>query len=102
MSRFVSQVVVRGANGPYNVALVNNDSVKGLISVEIKLNCYIIKKLEIPAAFAFVVPFTAANNIVTPKMSIRCHVVIKTYEDMISNLYKRLGDLNGKDSLDTA
>ena len=108
MSRFVSQVVVCGANRLYNVALVvpdwiavraelglkgaseedlvNNDSVKGLISAEIKLNCYSIKKLEIPAAFAFVAPFTAANNIVTPKMSIRRHVVIKTYEDIISDI----------------
>ena len=135
MSRFISQVVVTGANRPYNVALVvpdwvsirselslsgedvseedlvNDDRVKGLISAEIKLNCYDIKKFEIPVAFLFVSPFTAENNMVTPKvsilwycahlvlskthfsclipyhstkMSIRRHVVIKTYEDMLS------------------
>eukprot|EP01083_Nonionella_stella_P295653 1004741_1 len=111
MSRFISQVVVTGANRPYNVALVvpdwvsirselgltednvfeedlvNDDRVKGLISAEIKLNCYDIKKFEIPVAFMFVSPFTAENNMVTPKMSIRRHVVIKTYEDMLSELY---------------
>eukprot|EP00804_Cyclotella_cryptica_P013704 CCRYP_016132-RC/>CCRYP_016132-RC protein AED:0.28 eAED:0.28 QI:348/1/1/1/1/1/11/531/685 len=95
MSRFISQVVVCGANRPYNVALVvpdwlavrselgistmntseedlvNDCRVKGLINAEIKLNCYKIKKFEIPKAWACVAPFTAANNMVTPKMSIR-------------------------------
>jgi long-chain acyl-CoA synthetase len=70
-SRFISQVVVCGANRPYNVALivpdwlavrtelgisedsseedlVNDFRVKGLISAEIKLNCYNIKKFEVP------------------------------------------------------
>jgi long-chain acyl-CoA synthetase len=112
MSRFISQVVVCGANRPYNVALVvpdwvavrselgisnfdaseedlvNDTRVKGLISAEIKLNCYNIKKFEVPKAWACVAPFTAANNMVTPKMSIRRHVVIKTYDDIISNLYQ--------------
>lgn len=130
MSRFISQVVVCGANRPYNIALivpdwisirselhlkedmceeelVNDDRVLGLINSEIKLNCYKTKKFEIPAAFAFVAPFTAANNMVTPKMSIRRHIVIKTFEDLISDLYERrvnrLGeDLKGKDELDAA
>lgn len=111
MSRFISQVVVCGANKPYNVALVvpdwaairsefgltefdaseeelaNDARIKGLINAEIKLNCYNIKKFEIPFAWAFVSPFTAANNTLTPKMSIRRHVVIKMYEEMITELY---------------
>ena len=64
-------MVVCGANRPYNVALVvpdwlavrtelgisedlseedivNDSRVKGLISAEIKLNCYNIKKFEVP------------------------------------------------------
>ena len=49
--------------------LVNDDRVKGLISAEIKLNCYDIKKFEVPVAFLFVSPFTAENNMVTPKVS---------------------------------
>ena len=92
MSRFISQVVVCGANRPFNVALVvpdlvaikselnmpediseeelvNDERVKGLISSEIKLNCYNVKKYETPAAFLFVSPFTAANNMITPKVS---------------------------------
>jgi long-chain acyl-CoA synthetase len=118
MSRFVSQVVVCGANQPYNVALVvpdwiairselglsndasadelvNSEKVKGLISAEIKLNCYNIKKFEIPLAFAFVAPFTAGNGMITPKMSIRRHVVINTYADIISDLYGRHGSAGG-------
>ena len=71
-SRFISQVVVCGANRPHNVALivpdwtavrselgisefdaseedlVNDSRVKGLMSAEIKLNCYNIKKFEVP------------------------------------------------------
>ena len=72
MSRYISQVVVCGANRPYNVALVvpdwlavrsefgmsesdasedelvNDSRVRGLINSEIKINCYKIKKFEIP------------------------------------------------------
>mmetsp|Transcript_20993 Transcript_20993/g.43921 ORF Transcript_20993/g.43921 Transcript_20993/m.43921 type:complete len:607 (-) Transcript_20993:212-2032(-) len=118
MSRFVSQVVVCGANKPYNVALVvpdwgairqnfglteldsseeelaNDARIKGLINAEIKLNCYKVKKFEVPLAWAFVSPFTAANNTLTPKMSIRRHVVIKMYEEMITELYD--GKTEGK------
>ncbi len=129
MSRFISQVVVYGANRPHNVALVvpdwvairselgmpkkkpeeelvNSSGVKGLIGAEIKLNCYGIKKFEVPVAFAFVAPFTAANNMVTPKMSIRRHVVIKSYEDVLSDLYERsvnnCGYLPSEEKLDVA
>jgi len=91
MSRFISQVVVTGDNRPYNIALVvpdwtairneldlldaseeelvNTSQVKGLLSAEIKLNCYNIKKFEVPVAFLIVSPFTAENNMVTPKVS---------------------------------
>lgn len=112
MSRFVSQVVVCGANRPYNIALVvpdwaairselnlsndvseeelvNSEKVKGLISAEIKLNCYNVKKYEVPLHFAFVAPFTAGNGMITPKMSIRRHVVMKSYAELISDLYAR-------------
>jgi long-subunit acyl-CoA synthetase (AMP-forming) len=34
-----------------------------------------------------VAPFTAANNQMTPKMSIRRHKVMEAYEDLISHLY---------------
>ncbi|EED93420.1 predicted protein, partial [Thalassiosira pseudonana CCMP1335] len=110
MSRFISQVVVCGANRPHNVALlvpdwiairaalkigddvseddlVNDKEVRGLIDEEIMLNTYKLKKYEVPKAWSFVAPFTAANNMLTPKMSIRRKIVIKHYEDIVSHMY---------------
>ena len=110
MSRFISQVVICGANRPHNVALivpdwisirsalkipddveeeklVNDKEVRGLIDEEIRVNTYKLKKYEIPHGWAFVAPFTAANNMLTPKMSIRRKIVIRHYEDIISHLY---------------
>ena len=120
ISRFISQVVVSGANRPYNIALIvpdlknirselgiaedaleeelaSDSRVTGLIASEIKLNCYNIKRYELPRGFLFVSPFTASNNMLTPKMSIRRHVVIKTYADIIAELYENDKD----DCLDT-
>lgn len=112
-SHFISQVVVCGSDRPYNVALVvpdwvairselgmpenfisleelvNSDGVRDLIKEEIKRNCYSIEKCDVPAAFAFVAPFTASNDMVTPKKSIRRDVVLKSYEDVISDLYDK-------------
>lgn len=110
MSRFISQVVVCGANRPHNVALivpdwsairstlsipddvgeealVNDKDVKGLIDEEIRVNTYKLKKYEVPKSWAFVAPFTAQNNMLTPKMSIRRKIVIRHYEDIISHMY---------------
>ena len=107
MSRFIAQVVVCGANRPHNVALivpdwvairsemkiaddvdeetlVNDKEVRGLIDEEIRVNTYQLKKFEVPKNWAFVAPFTAANNMLTPKMSIRRKIVIKNYEDIVS------------------
>lgn len=110
MSRFISQVVLCGANRPHNVALLvpewiairneikadpkvsddelaNDERVKNLIDKEIQSTCLRLKKFEIPQTWAFVAPFTAANNMLTPKMSIRRHKVIQTYHDTISHMY---------------
>lgn len=110
MSRHIAQVVLCGANRPYNVALlvpewtsirshlqidpsvtddelVNDERVHALIRDEIDRSCAKLKKYEVPQQFAFVAPFTAANNMLTPKMSIRRHKVIQTYSDVISHLY---------------
>jgi long-chain acyl-CoA synthetase len=110
MSRFISQVVLCGANRPYNIALlvpewtairsqfgfdasvteedmVNDTKVMDLIDQEMKKNCAHLKKFEIPQEWAFVAPFTAANNMLTPKMSVRRHKVMEAYEDVISLLY---------------
>lgn len=110
LSRFISQVVLCGANRPYNVALLvpdlttlrshlklpesatdeevmNDDRVRALIDEEINSTCRKLKKFEIPQAWAFVPAFTAANHMLTPKMSIRRHKVIQTYGDIIQHLY---------------
>jgi len=112
-SRFIKQAVVCGVDRPYNVALVvpdwvairielgmpddfiseedlaKSDGVKEFIEGEIKRNCFKIKKIAIPAAFAFVDPFTAENGMITPEKSIRRDLVIESYEGLISDLYER-------------
>lgn len=110
MSRFINQVVLCGANRAHNSALIvpewtairgafeigddvseedlaNDQRVKDLIDSEIDKTCKNLKKFETPQKWAFVAPFTAANNMLTPKMSIRRHKVLKTYEDLIGHLY---------------
>ena len=110
MSRFVAQVVLCGANRPYNVALLvpewnairselgvgtevteeelaNDERVKKLIDDELRSSCANLKKFEVPTKWAFVAPFTAANNMLTPKMSIRRHKVMEAYADVVGALY---------------
>jgi len=110
MSRFINQVVLCGANRPHNVALLvpewptirtelgieddvtddelaNEILVKELIDNEITQSCSKLKKFEIPKEWAFVAPFTAANSMLTPKMSIRRHKVMDAYEELISHMY---------------
>jgi long-chain acyl-CoA synthetase len=123
LSRFVMQVVLCGANRPHNVALVvpdwtairtalkvddsvsddelvNDERVKQLVETDIGEQCKNMKKFEVPRDIAFVAPFTAANNMLTPKMSIRRHMVIREYGDVIAKMY---GDtINDTDSLEAA
>lgn len=114
MSRFIMQVVLCGANRPHNVALLvpdwtairtelkiqddddtvteeelaNDPAVRDLIDAEIQMSSAgKLKKFEIPQQWALVAPFTAANNMLTPKMSVRRHMVMKAYDDVISELY---------------
>jgi len=124
MSRFISQVVLFGANKPYNVALlvpdwtairteldmndsseedlINDKRVRRLVDAELSANCWRLKKFEVPTKWAFVAPFTAANNMLTPKMSIRRHKVIETYHDLIARLYGEEGNEDGEDAKVTA
>ena len=110
MSRFISQCVLYGANRPHNVVLIvpdwvsiraelniaedvseeelaNDTRVTMLIDAEMQESCDKLKKFEVPTKWAIVAPFTAANNMLTPKMSIRRHKVIETYADLIAKLY---------------
>jgi long-chain acyl-CoA synthetase len=109
-SRFINQVVLVGANRPHNVALlvpewpairaelqyddsvpeqeiVMDEKLRQLIDEEIHQSCFKMKKFEVPKEWAFVAPFTAANNMLTPKMSIRRHKVLEAYSDVIAHLY---------------
>lgn len=111
LSRFISQVVLTGANRPYNVVLIvpewaairtavgaddsqsdedlaNDPRVHELMDHAIETNCAGMKRYEIPHKWAFVAPFTAANEMITPKLSIRRHKVISTYKDVIDQLYE--------------
>ena len=117
MSRFIMQTVLVGANRPTNVALivpdwiairnhlkipdqcseeelVNDSRVKELLNTEIQDNCLHanIKKFEIPTAWSIVAPFTAANSMLTPKMSIRRHMVVRAYKDIIGLMYGDMED----------
>lgn len=110
MSRFISQCVLYGANRPHNVVLIvpdwvsirvelnisddvpeeelaNDKRVTMLIDAEMQESCFKLKKFEVPTEWAIVAPFTAANNMLTPKMSIRRHKVVETYADLINKLY---------------
>lgn len=115
MSRFITQVVLAGANRPHNIALLvpdwsairselkisddlsdddlsRDERVGALIDREIKTTCVRLKKFEVPHSWTFVAPFTASNNMLTPKMSIRRHKVLETYGRVIDHLYG--GDLD--------
>lgn len=110
LSRFITQVVLVGANRPYNTALLvpewpvirahlkiadsvsdeelaNDERVKQLIDSEVQTTCQKMKKYEVPHAWALVAPFTAANGMLTPKMSIRRHKVVEAYADVIALMY---------------
>jgi len=110
MSRFIMQVVLCGSNKPFNVVLIVPDfvairaelkiddslsedlivsdaRVQALIDTDIAEKCAKLKKFEVPQKWSFVSPFTSANNMLTPKMSIRRHIVVKTYADVIENMY---------------
>lgn len=110
MSRFISQVVLHGANRPFNVALLvlewnsiraelnigdgvteeelsRDERVHRLIDGEIESHCAKLKKFEVPTKWESVAPFTTANNMLTPKMSIRRHKVVEEYKDTIGSMY---------------
>lgn len=117
MSRFIQQVVLVGANRPHNIVLlvldwaavtnelsldtetsqddmletyVNDPNVKTLIDTELSQACEAVnmKKFETPVDWAVVAPFTVANDMLTPKMSVRRHMVVKAYDDLIEQLYE--------------
>jgi len=113
MSKFITQVVLYGFNKPFNIALVvpdwsvlrtelnvedsvsdeelkNDSRVKTLILTDIQSECVNkVKKYEIPKDLVIVEPFTSENKMLTPKMSIRRHVVVQHYDDIVQGLYEQ-------------
>jgi len=41
----------------------------------------------VPRDWAFIAPCTAVNDMLTPKMSIRRHVVLQTHAEEVEDLY---------------
>lgn len=118
MSRFIAQVVLCGANRPYNVVVITPDTpviaaelkigedevvatnikVKTLIMNEIanQAESMNLKKFEVPKKFCFSnEPFTVENQMQTPKLSIRRHMVIKNYESGINAMYEDGEEVGG-------
>mmetsp|Transcript_11136 Transcript_11136/g.14550 ORF Transcript_11136/g.14550 Transcript_11136/m.14550 type:complete len:695 (-) Transcript_11136:339-2423(-) len=117
-SRYITQAVLYGDNRQYNVALVvpdwqlvadwavdntelgpdadlaalsQNKMVQHLIEGEIQNSCNEagVKKYEIPKRWLMLEEgFTAERGMLTPKMSIKRHVVFKTYMNNIELLYE--------------
>lgn len=110
MSRFITQVVLVGANRPENIVLIvpewealrnefkisdsvseedlaNDERIRELMDAEIAMSCYNLKKFEIPTKWNFVAPFTVANDMLTPKLSIRRHKVQIAYQELIDEIY---------------
>jgi long-chain acyl-CoA synthetase len=115
MSKFVAQCVLYGAGHPYNVAAIvpdfealaselgldswyNSESLckdpKVIAFMETELERVLtehdIKKYEQPQALLLIAePFSAANEMLTPKLSIRKPNVIKVYKDQLDALYQQ-------------
>ena len=125
MSRFIAQFVLCGANRPYNVGIItpdvpiiaghlkidesevtdDNEKVQELILAEIKATSAAgdLKKFEIPQKFRFSTePFTVENEMQTPKLSIRRHMVMKNYETEINDMYEDGKKISGIDINDSS
>merc|ERR1711862_580746 len=80
-------------------SIVNNVNFQTLITNEIQSCCCKakLKKYEIPQKWSIVSPFTVANNMLTPKLSIRRYKVIQFYYDIIESMYDDNNDNNKDD-----
>ncbi|RDV37004.1 long-chain fatty acid--CoA ligase [Bradymonadaceae bacterium TMQ3] len=110
LSPYVNQVMVEGTNKAYNVALIVVDlenlgswadkngvprdellthpKVKELYQKEIDRVSASLKGYERPKRFALIEEeFSADNDMLTPKLSVKRRVVMARYGDMINNLY---------------
>ena len=121
-SEYIFQVVLHGADMPFNVALIvpnwekltawavanevpglslsptkaelhDNPAVQAFMRENIVLACKDkVKKYEMPLEWLLLAePFTVENEMLTPKMSIKRHAVVKAYAPAIEAIYEKAG-----------
>jgi len=113
LSGFINQVMVYGANRPFNVALVvpdvpavvgwarargleaemplllKDEAVRGLIEGELeRLGSSVFKSFERIGRFALIAEeFSIENHMLTPTLKLKRRIVIKEYQPVIDSLY---------------
>jgi long-chain acyl-CoA synthetase len=110
LSPFIDQVLVDGANRPFNMAIINIDRegmdewarennlliddyvederVRKLLEGEIERRTARFKKYERPQDFVLVDDeWTTENGVLTPKLSMKRRVIMKKYADEIEAIY---------------
>ncbi|MEZ4226216.1 MAG: long-chain fatty acid--CoA ligase [Polyangiaceae bacterium] len=111
LSPFIANVMIHGANKPFNVALVvpdleslkkwatengselgaidKNDAVRKLLEKELKERSAAFKGFERPQKFVITVEdFTTDNGMLTPTMKLKRRNVLAKYEPQLDALYK--------------
>jgi long-chain acyl-CoA synthetase len=110
LSPYIGNVMLHGANKPYNVALIvlnqvnlakwaeregvtlgdatTNPRVTELIRSELETHSKDFRGYERPKSFALTTDdFTVENGMLTPKMSVRRNQVLKHYQAVLDKLY---------------
>jgi len=110
LSPLVANVLLFGANKPYNVALIvpdeatlgawakqhqlspqqarTNDSFKQLVMDDLNKHCQDFKGYERPRKIALLAEdFTTNNGLLTPSMKIKRREAVQRYQDVLDSLY---------------
>ena len=110
VSPYISNIILTGANKPYNVAIVcpasdalkrwseetgtslanlaQNDAVRKLLLAEIQKYSDGFKSYEKPKKIVIIEEdFSQANGLLTPKMSVKRKEVLKRYGHLVDALY---------------
>ncbi|CAM9385783.1 unnamed protein product [Phaeothamnion confervicola] len=113
-SRYITRALLFGQDRPFNVALLEPDwallrqwaasktdlpadatkgqlesheAVQHLIEGEVQAALEGVKKYEVPRRWALLHDSLQERGMLTPKMSVKRHVVLKEYNDLIRHLY---------------
>ncbi|AWV90634.1 AMP-dependent synthetase/ligase [Bradymonas sediminis] len=110
LSPFINQMMLDGANKPYNVALIvvdeeslsdwlkdnnipregalTNEKVRALYADEIKRFGNSMKSYELPKSFVLIdQEFTPENDMLTPSLKVKRRIVLQSYGKMLEELY---------------